>query len=87
MFTSSHTGDRIVTVDAQSLEGRQLQAVIEPRDRHNFLVEKRGAKPLEQAFPDVARRMTLSDTPGLARGGKGQGRATVAGGSQHFIAE
>ena len=49
-------------------------------------MEKRGAKPLEQAFPDVARRMTLSDTPGLARGGKGQGRATVAGGSQHFIA-
>ena len=31
------------------------------RDKHVFGVEKLGGRPLEEAFPEVARRLSMSD--------------------------
>ena len=54
-------GDRVVSVDSRPLEGRPLQMVMERRDKHVFGVEKLGGRPLEEAFPEVARRLSMSD--------------------------
>ena len=54
-------GDRVVSVDSHPLEGRPLQMVMEQRDKHVFGVEKLGGRPLEEAFPEVARRLSMSD--------------------------
>jgi len=61
-------GDRIVTVDGQTLGSRQLQTLLQVQERHVFGVERVGTTlPLEEAFPDVARRLSLTDDPSAPR--------------------
>ena len=62
-------GDRIVTVDGQVLGDRQLQTLLQVKERHVFGVERLGAtgQSLEEAFPDLAQRVSQTDDPSAAR--------------------
>ena len=62
-------GDRIVTVDGEVLGNRQLQVLLQVKERHVFGVERLATTPraMEEAFPDVARRMSMTDDPSSPR--------------------
>ena len=62
-------GDHIVTVDGQVLGDRQLQTLLQVKERHVFGVERLGttAQSLDEAFPDLARRVSLTDDPSAPR--------------------
>ena len=62
-------GDRVLSVDGAVLSGRQLQDVMQKLDTHVFSVEPLGAKSLEQAFPEVHRKVSVDSQSGGLMGG------------------